>query len=188
MFWSRNCAMLAKWINGVQITTPQLGLSALSVSLSSFARAIPSCRFMFIFQLPATIFFLMFLRFNKLYNLFDSFFFLIQRLQAHKRSATVSTSRGSTYQSSMVSIFVGTESSGIVPNSSFSNGLFSMYSSGNLLWLHLRIIFPSFSRSSPGLLRITVFNVVSSVCANGYSAPVMSRQRLMPFSPLAVRQ
>ena len=58
--------MLARWMNGVQMITPQFCLLLLRVSLSSFARAIPSCKFMFIFQLPATIFFLIFLSFKKL--------------------------------------------------------------------------------------------------------------------------
>ena len=46
-------------MKGVAITTSHLGL--MTNCLSSVASATPSCRFLFIFQLPATIFFLIYL-------------------------------------------------------------------------------------------------------------------------------
>src|SRR3712207_1443491 len=64
-------------MNGVQITTSQLGLSACSASLISFAKATPSCRFSFIFQLPATIFFLIVFNFLKLILFIGIFFSFI---------------------------------------------------------------------------------------------------------------
>ena len=65
---------------------------------------------------------------------------------------------------------------GGAPMSSFESGAFSIVLDGRSLWLHLRMIVPSLSNSKPGLLRIIVLSVVSSVKQNGYSAPVMSSQ------------
>ena len=95
-------------MNGVQITTSQLGLFTVSVSFSSLANAKPSCRFIFIFQLPATIFFLIFIFFLKslLYNLFDCSLSLIQRLQAHILSAIESRIKGNKYHKKIFDIFV----------------------------------------------------------------------------------
>ena len=132
--------------------TSQFGLSATNASLISLARATPSCRFMFIFQLPATIFFLIFLFFLKVDNiLFEFSFFLIQAPHAQSRSA-------------MAAIFLAALTSGILPISVFSRGLPARSAIlGRSLWLHFLMMVPSFSSSSPGLLRITVFSVVSSV-------------------------
>ena len=48
-----NSATVARWINGVPITTAHEGF--FTASFNSVANATPSCRFLFIFQLPATI-------------------------------------------------------------------------------------------------------------------------------------
>src|SRR5574344_80317 len=176
-------------MNGVQITTPQLGFSAFNVSFNSFAKAIPSCRFMFIFQLPATIFFLIFLLFIKsLYILFFLSLFLTHFDQAHILSAKVSTTRGKMNQSIIFIILPGMESEGTCPTSTFSSLPLRSYSSGRLLWLHLRILVPFLSNSIPGLLRMIVFSVVSSVLQNGYSAPDISHQRVRALPVLAVKQ
>ena len=180
--------MLARWMNGVQMMTPQLGFSAVSVSLSSFARAIPSCRFMFIFQLPATIFFLIFFRFKSLYILVCLSLFLTNLDHAQSLSASVRRSSGSTNHVMMDSTRLAVVSSGCRPSSMRSSLSVSWYSSGRRLWLHFRITRPDLMRTSPGLLRITVCRVVASVEQNGYSAPVMSRHRSMARSVLAVRQ
>ena len=177
--------MLARWINGVQMTTPQLGLSAFSVSLSSFARAMPSWRFMFIFQLPATIFFLI-IFFPFINGLLLTF--LSHLLHAQRRSAMVSIISGSTNHSSSLAILPGTLSPGIRPVSLSSRRFVSCCSLGRRLWLHFRITVPCFKSIRPGLLRIIVFSVVSSVVQKGYSAPVMSHQRFRAISLLAVRQ
>ena len=152
-------------MNGVQITTSQFGFSATNASLISFARATPSCRFMFIFQLPATIFFLIFLFFLKVDNiLFEFSFFLIHAPQAQSRSAMVRSTSGMTNQEMMPAIFLAALTSGILPISVFSSGLPARSAIlGRSLWLHFRMMVPSFSSRSPGLLRITVFSVVSSV-------------------------
>ena len=108
----------------------------------------------------------------------------------HSLSATVSRNKGSTNQSSSRSIFPGTESSGIWPMGRLSRGSVHWSSSmtGRRLWLHLPMTVPWWSKSSPGLLRMMVFRVISSVWQKGYSAPVMSRQWLMAPSVLAVKQ
>ena len=149
--------------------TSQLGFSAVSVSLSSLARASPSCRFMFIFQLPATIFFLIVVSFLFVIIWVVLFLLFLRRLthfvHIHVRSAKERSASGSTNQSSSRVIFPGTESCGICPISLCSSGIDSRSGSicGRLLWLHLRITVPALSSNRPGLLRMMVFSVISSV-------------------------
>ena len=77
---------------------------------------------------------------------------------------------------------------GMAPMLSFDNGALRLELEGKSLWLHFRIMVPSFSSSKPGLLRMMVLSAVSSVKQNGYSAPVMSAQWSMSFLVEAVRQ
>src|SRR5574344_992846 len=176
-------------MNGVQITTPQLGFSADNVSLSSLARAIPSCRFMFIFQLPATIFFLIFLFFFKsLYIILDSSLCLTHDVHAHSLSASVSRNSGMTNHDNIHAMLPDTWFWGIMPIAECCMSTLVMLSSGSALWLHLPMMRPSCITTRPGLLLITVRSVVASVRQNGYSAPVMSFHRSISLSLLAVRQ
>src|SRR3712207_6562153 len=178
-------------MKGVQITTSQLGLSAVIASLISFASAIPSCRFMFIFQLPATIFFLIVVFFIKIsvridcYCRFLNFKYLVH---AHIRSASVSKKSGSRKISIIFMTLLAVELSGCRPISNWAKGLSVIVSRGRLLWLHLPMMRPSFIKRRPGLLRTMVLSVVSSVVAKGYWAPVLSLQVCMLPSVLAVRQ
>ena len=100
----------------------------------------------------------------------------------------VSSSSGRMYHRAMMNIFSDIDSFGILPIFSFSRRSVNSYSSGILLRLHLRMMTPSFSSTRPGLLRMMVCSVVSSVWQKVYSAPVRSRQPRMPRYPLAVRQ
>ena len=168
--------------------TSQLGFSATSASLISLARATPSCRLRFIFQLPATIFFLIFFLFFKRLNiLLLSCLFLIHFVHAQSRSAIVRAMSGTKNVSSTMSRRSGVLSFCAFPMGNCSSGAVRSSVCGSALWLHLPIIVPSFSRISPGLLRIIVFSVVSSALQNVYSAPVKSRQRSMSSFVDAVR-
>ena len=174
----------------MQMMTPQFGFSAVSVSLSSFARAIPSCRFMFIFQLPATIFFLMLFFVLRCLICCCGFtlFLLIHFVHAHVRSARVSIVSGSMNHSMTSSTFCDAGRVLSCSDCSLSGDTSGSLMSGRALWLHFPTITGPRSMSSPGLLLMTVLRVVSSVFANGYSAPVMSCQCCMAFPVLAVRQ
>ena len=144
--------------------TSQLGLSAAKASFTSFAKARPSCRFRFIFQLPATIFFLIFLFFFKsVYSLLRFLCFFIHLVHAHRRSAKVSKNSGNTNQSTILVMRVVTLVGSILPMLSLFSGAFSVSCLGKALWLHLLITTPSLMSISPGLLLIIVFSVVPSV-------------------------
>src|SRR5574344_501459 len=124
-------------MNGVQITTPQLGFSADNVSLSSLARAIPSCRFMFIFQLPATIFFLIFLFFFKSwYIILDLSLRLTHDVHAQSLSANVSRNSGTTNHDTIHAMRSAVRLVGILPISDLLIAMLVIISSGRALWLH----------------------------------------------------
>ena len=116
------------------------------------------------------------------------FCFLKRRVHAHVLSASDRMNSGRKNHSSDRHIFLPSDVTESLPSGSLSSGADSSSSYGSWLWLHLPITTPSFSNSSPGLLLTIVFSVVSSVKRNGYSAPVMSRQRSIALALLAVRQ
>ena len=120
---------------------------------------------------------------------YQFFRFLLRYLvHAHVRSAKTRSMSGMKKQSTTFIIVLPRLLDGMAPMSSFDNGALRLALEGRSLWLHFCIMVPSFSSSNPGLLRMMVLSVVSSVKQNGYSAPVMSAQWSMSFFPEAVRQ
>ena len=166
--WASNTAATeAKWMNGVQMTTSQFGLSAAKAAFNSVAKATPSCKFRFIFQLPATIFFLISFLFKRLIILFLCFIRLYILLPTHIRSANTSTNRGTRNHRTTRNVVIIRDADCKRPNSPSSNGTFRSSSFGRLLQLHLLYTVPSFNNTSPGLERTMVFNVISSVMPKG---------------------
>ena len=102
-------------------------------------------------------------------------------VQVHVRSAKTSRISGMKNKSTTFIMVLPRLVDGMAPMSSFGSGALRLALDGKSLWLHFRIIVPSFSSSNPGLLRMMVLSVVSSVKQNGYSAPVMSAQWSMSF-------
>ena len=115
-------------------------------------------------------------------------FLLRYLVQAHVRSAKTRRTSGMKNKSTTFIMVSPRLVDGMAPMLSFDNGALRLELAGRSLWLHFLIMVPSFSSSKPGLLRMMVFRVVSSVKQNGYSASVMSAQWSMAFVVEAVRQ
>ena len=131
--------------------------------------------------------FIFFLK-SLLYKKFDCSFSFTQRVQAQSLSAIQSNINGQKNHKMSFVVLVVMSCDCAFIKFVCSIFPFKSLSFGKSWQLHLLIIVPFLSNNKPGLLRIIVFNVVASVLQKGYSAPVISRQKLMPFSPLAVRQ
>ena len=181
---STNGVTEAKWINGVQMITSQLGFSLANASFSSFAKAIPSWRVLFIFQFPATMFFLI------LFSLFKGLIKLLFRsLRRITSTSTPSTSNnGITNHRKTYPTVWKSLSNFCCPNGKFSSLSVNTYSSGISSSLHLFRIVPFLISINPGLERTIVFRVISSIWQKGYSAPVLSFHNSICSSGEEVRQ
>lgn len=92
------------------------------------------------------------------------------------RSAKTSSSNGRKNQRHTSPMVLPMLLLGMCPMSSLLMGPCRLLPAGRSLCPHFLIMVPSFRSRSPGLLRMMVLSVVSSVMKNGYSAPVMFSQ------------